>query len=95
MPASVSLEIIRPSKEIFTVSLEEFSVDERAWLDPFETRLSVTKEKFASGGFRDAFEVTALSGLKGKYVLKRYRPDQVSTIEDLFGSLEVHTRKAV
>lgn len=102
MPASVSLstmlklgKIIAPSKEMVTIYLEEFSVDKRSWLDPFETRLSISKEKFASGGFRDAFQVTALYGLKGKYVLKKCRPDQVSNIEELFGSLEIHTRKAV
>jgi hypothetical protein len=33
----------------------------------------VAKTKFASGGFRDAIETTALSGdLQGKYVLKKY-----------------------
>jgi hypothetical protein len=103
MPASVSLsamlkigKIIPPSKEMVTICLEEFSVEQKAWLDPFEARLSVAKTKFASGGFRDAFETTALSGdLQGKYVLKKYRSDQLPKIEELFGSMEIHTRKTV
>ena len=54
------------------------------------------KHKFASGGFRDAFETTALSGnLQGKYGLKKYRSDQLPKIEELFGSMEIHIRKAV
>lgn len=89
-------KIIPPSKETLTVYLEEFSVDEKAWLNPFEVRLSVAKKKFASGGFRDAVEATALSGgLKGRYVLKKYKPDQVTKIEEMFESMEIHTRKSV
>ena len=56
----------------------------------------MAKTKFASGGFRDAIETTALScDLQGKYVLKKYRSDQLPKIEELFGSMEIHTRKAV
>ena len=56
----------------------------------------MAKTKFASGGFRDAFETIALSGnLQGNYVLKKYRSDQLPKIEELFGSMEIHTRKAV
>ena len=50
---------------------------------------------FASGAFRNAYEARALSGLEGRFVLKRYIPEQVTDIESLFGSLEAHTRKNV
>ena len=89
-------KIIPPSKEMVTICLEEFSVEQKPWLDPFEARLPVAKIKFASGGFHDTFETTALSGdLQGKYILNKYRSDQLPKIEELFGSMEIHTRKAV
>lgn len=58
-------------------------------------RVSLSNEKFASGGFRDAFECTALSGLNGKFVLKKYIEDNVPKILQHFESLDVHTRKVV
>ena len=83
------------SRGLVTLQLEEFSVEEKKWLDPFDVRLSLKRDKFASGGFRDAFECTALSGLKGRFVLKKYKEDQVESIIANFGSLEIHTRKVV
>ncbi|CAB3982790.1 Transient receptor potential cation channel subfamily M member 6 [Paramuricea clavata] len=35
------------------------------------------------------------SGLKGRFVLKKYKEDQVQSIIANFGSLEIHTRKVV
>ena len=61
----------KPTKGLVTLQLEYFSVEAKNWLDPFDVRLSLSNEKLASGGFRDAFECTALSGLNGKFVLKK------------------------
>ena len=56
------------------MQLEEFKTNEKAWAQPFEVTLSLAKEKFASGGVRDACIATPLSGLSpGKYVLKNSR----------------------
>lgn len=58
--------------------------------------LSLHKSSFASGGFREAYEATSISGLPpGKYVLKRCRKDRVDEIERLFASTEAHNRIAV
>ena len=104
MPASVPLSAMInmgklippiPSKDLVRVEVEEFSIENKKWLDPFEVQLSVSKEKFATGGFRDAHDCTALSGLKGRFVLKKYHEDKVDNIIQLFGSLEIHTRKVV
>ena len=102
-PKSVSLstllqlgKVIHPKcNEIIELYLEEFSIDKREWLLPFSVKVSVNSSPFASGGFRNAFEAQAISGLEGKYVLKRYIPDQVKAIEEMFGSLDIHTRKSV
>ena len=48
-------KIIQPTEEIVTVQLEEFKINEKAWAQPFEATLSLSKEKFASGGIRNAY----------------------------------------
>lgn len=70
----------KPSKDLVTLQLEEFSIENKKWLDPLEVRLAVSKEKFANGGFRDAYDCIALSGLKGRFVLKEYQEDKVESI---------------
>ena len=55
----------------------------------------VSKTSFASGAFRDAFEAQGISGIKGRCVVKRYKPDKVKAIEEVFGSVDNHTRKSV
>lgn len=99
VPLSAMLKlgkIIQPTEEIVTVQLEEFKINEKAWAQPFEATLSLSKEKFASGGIRNAYIATPLSGLSpGKYVLKKVKEEKVDEIEKLFKSIEEHTRKAV
>lgn len=102
IPASLPLSemlklgrLIKPSKDVVTLQLEEFSLEKKAWQDPFDVKLSLNKESFANGAFRNAYEATGISGLKGRFVLKKYRPDQMKPITDLFGSLQIHTRKSV
>ena len=55
MPASVPLSAMinmgklippKPSKDLVTLQLEEFSIESKMWLDPFEVRLAVSKDKF-------------------------------------------------
>ncbi|KXJ07829.1 hypothetical protein AC249_AIPGENE13528 [Exaiptasia diaphana] len=99
VPLSAMLQLgklIQPTEEIVTVQLEEFKMSEKSWAQPFEVTLSLSKTKFSSGSFRDAYIATPLSGLSpGKYVLKKFKEDQVHEIENLFKSIEEHTRKVV
>ena len=99
MPLSVMLKLgklITPKTDVVTSTLEEFSVTDMRWLKPFQVRLSLQKEKFATGTFRNAYEANALSGIQnGKYVLKKIKENQIHDIEQLFNSVEDHTRKAV
>ena len=69
IPASVLLsamlkigKLIQPNIDSVTVELEQFDLKARAWLPPFEVKVSLSKEKFASGAFRDAYEATVISG---------------------------------
>ena len=101
--ASVSLnamlklgKLIQPSTEIVSIELEEFDIHQKQWRPPFEARFPVAKEKFASGSFRDVALVTVISGHQSeKYVVKKFKSDQVEDIKNLFTSVEVHTRKVV
>ena len=103
MPASMPLsemlklgKLITPKTDIVTLTLEEFSVTGMEWLEPFQVRLSLQKEKIASGTFRNAYEANSLSGIQnGRYVLKKMKENQIHDIEQLFNSVEDHTRKAV
>ena len=72
--------------------MQEFSIEKKEWA---ATIPEMDKKSFASGAVRDAFEAQALSGLKGRYVLKRYKQDQVTAILAMFGSLDNHTTKCV
>ena len=83
MPALVPLSAMinlsklippKPSKDLITL------VESKKWLDPFEVRLAISKEKFASGGFRNAYDCTASSRLKGRCVLKKYQDGKVEDI---------------
>ena len=83
VPLSAMLK--QPTVDIVSVQLEEFDLGEKSWRNPFEARLSLSKEKFASGSFRDAYLSAALSELApGKYFLKKFKQDQVPEIERLF-----------
>ena len=65
-----------------------------AWT--IQVRFSLQKEKFASVAIRDACEAKALSGIEaGKYVVEKFKEDQIGDIVALFGSIEGHARKAV
>eukprot|EP00112_Aurelia_sp_Birch-Aquarium-sp1_P013101 Seg2769.3 transcript_id=Seg2769.3/GoldUCD/mRNA.D3Y31 product="Transient receptor potential cation channel subfamily M member 6" protein_id=Seg2769.3/GoldUCD/D3Y31 len=88
-------KLIPPSREIVCLMLESFDVETQTWCDPVESKISLSKEKFASGGCRDAFHATGLSGVAGKLVLKRYRKERVADITALFSSVDSHTRKVV
>eukprot|EP00112_Aurelia_sp_Birch-Aquarium-sp1_P020862 Seg5477.1 transcript_id=Seg5477.1/GoldUCD/mRNA.D3Y31 product="hypothetical protein" protein_id=Seg5477.1/GoldUCD/D3Y31 len=70
-------KLIPPSREIVCLMLESFDVETQTWCDPVESKISLSKEKFASGGCRDAFHATGLSGVAGKLVLKRYPGDKI------------------
>ena len=58
IPASVPLsamlkigKLIQPKVESVTLELKQFDLKAREWLAPFDVKLSLSKEKFASGAF--------------------------------------------
>ena len=99
VPLSAMLQLgklIQPKFDVVSVQLEEFDIAAKSWRQPVEAKLSVAKEKFAEGSFREAYLSSAISQLKpGKYVLKRFKKEKTDDIEKMFGNMEAHTRKVV
>ena len=61
---------------------------------PWESKFC--RGRYGPPYFRNAYEANALSGIQnGKYVLKKIKENQIQDIEQLFNSVEDHTRKAV
>ena len=74
-------KLIQPKVDTVSVEVERFDLKEREWLPPFEVKLSLSKEKFASGAFRDAYKATLTSGrlqAGQKYLLKKVRKEQAN-----------------
>ena len=88
-------KLILPKENVVKIQLEQFNITSKSWENPITALLSVSIEKFASGGCRDAFVANGMKGVSGKMVLKRYKPDCVAELSHLFKSLDDHTRKVV
>ena len=89
-------QLIEPETSVVMFHVEEFAVNDLKWLDPFPVTLSLHCKSFSEGAFREAYMAKALSGLpKGDYVLNKYKGGEIPGIVQLFGSIEVHTRKSV
>ena len=92
VPLSVMLQIgklIQLKVDTVTVELKQFDLKSREWLPPFEVKVSLSKEKSASGAFRDGLQPGE------KYVLKKFQEEQTKEVEKLIYSIEDHTRKMV
>jgi hypothetical protein len=80
--------------------LETFDVEKCEWTkNNLTLSVEIEETKFDSGAFRDAFRAKCRdtsSGLAGEWVIKKYRDEAVTTIqEQLQMSVEDHTRKLV
>lgn len=65
VPLSDMLQIgklIQPKLDPLTVELNQFDLKSREWLALCEVKLSLSKEKFASGAFRDPYKAIVISG---------------------------------
>ncbi len=82
-------------KELPTkIELEAFNIQMRLW-EPSEIRSFVLdKERFARGGFRDAFKAVDTSD-RSIWVVKRYHQKALDSMDVVEMTLEEHTRKQV
>ena len=72
-------------------------VSERIWLKKDVKKFHIQKEKFAEGGFRNAFKAYSLENSKtGMWVIKKFKPSAWKNVADIYHmSLKEHTRKQV
>lgn len=83
VPLSAMLKVgklIQPTVDIVSVQLEEFDLGEKSWPNPFKAWLSLSKEKFAHGLFRDAVEYESHLNYTKVYFGKLY--GQCITVEE-------------
>ena len=64
---------------------------------PQKVELSVEMEAFSSGGFRKAYKATSITpGFSDTiWVIKRYLPEALNTIQTVGQTVEEHTKKAI
>ena len=69
VPASVPLsallnigKLIAPEVSRATVFVEEFNLQDKVWLPPFEVKVSLDGQPFAGRSFRDAYKASVISG---------------------------------
>lgn len=105
-PASISIgELLRAgklvapiSKKSVSLALEHFDAKNQEWSEVKTLDVSVHTNKFASGGFRDAFKCVEMGPNGGKkyWVLKLYNDEARNTIiNQLSMTMEDHARKQV
>ena len=91
-----TLKFIKQNQnEAVELMLESFSIDTQNWEVYGTFKFIIDKEKFAEGGFREAFK--AKEAVSRKYwVLKQYKEDVVKNMKDTLSvSPEQHARKQV
>ena len=104
-PVSISIgELLRAgklvapaSKKSASLTLEHFDAENQEWSETKTLNVSVYTDKFASGGFRDAFKCVETGSDLGKYwVLKLYNDKTRHTIiTQLSMTMDEHARKQV
>eukprot|EP00794_Sanderia_malayensis_P002414 gene2414-2783_t len=77
--------LVTPKREhdMVTMALETFDAENGCWADPIEVKIQLDKNKFSSGGIRDAYRCAGKSGLYGSLVLKRYRPERINDLQQI------------
>ena len=93
-------KLVRSTMHKTELELKEFDVKDIVWRKSFSVFFEITKKKFGSGCFHDAFEARLCSTGSGQlqhdgeWVLKKYHQTSLREFEAL-GMTEEHARKQV
>ena len=87
------IEATTTTVELFTFGLQSMSCSKQSKRVEF----FMSKKLFASGGFREAYKATSLHQqfANKTWVIKKYLPSTLNTIEDMEQTAESHTKKVV
>lgn len=103
-PASVSIahlleagKLVKPpTKNKVLLTFEKYDIVSKEWLDIMEVECVLETEKFASGGFRDAYRCASKKTTTKEWVLKSYNDAATEVmLEKLNTTPENHSRKQV
>ena len=85
------------SKEMTTIDLFKFDFETQTWsTHPQVVHMSVDEEPFAEGGFRKAFKaVGSYEGFQGQWVIKKYKAETLTSIEELGQTPELQAKRCV
>ena len=88
---------VSSQREFTLPDIFAFNLKHMTWsIVPKRIEPCVDKTEFSRGGFRKAFKVTSITdGFNGTWVIKRYLPDALDTIQQLNQTVEEHTKKVV
>ena len=86
-----------PEEQEETLMLQSYSIEGKSWEKMQPVKFLIEKEKFAEGGFWEAFKTTCLNpNFSRKWVLKFYKQEKAEAIQETLKiSVEDHTRKQV
>ena len=90
-------KVVKQPKSLKAIEIFKFNIKGMIWTTiPDRVEFSVESEAFGEGGFRKAVKARSMPNeYKGTWVVKRYLPGTLSTIEKLGQTVEDHTRKVV
>ncbi|XP_077869811.1 transient receptor potential cation channel subfamily M member 6-like [Saccoglossus kowalevskii] len=103
-PKSLSvMDMLKLGKDISeksktVINLFSFDIHQMAWsLMPRVVEFTIDKEPFGTGGFRHAFKgVSRTANFNTSvWVIKKYLPDALKSIQDTHQTVEQHTKKVV
>jgi len=73
------------SKDPVELHLEHFSIDTQTWESNGQMKFKIEEEKFAEGGFREAFKaISFVNGDHKTWVIKQYKEDAIDGITKSF-----------
>ena len=105
MPKSVSIgDVLKAGKLCVPKAetqaklvLEQYDLTSHIWFKKEEQLFTIQAEKFAEGGFREAYKAyTVENGNNKLWVIKKFKKDSWDKVAEVYGmTLEEHTRKQV
>ena len=90
-------KLVKPPEEQEETLMLEYSIEEKSWERMQPVKFLIEKEKFAEGGFQEAFKTTCVKpNFTRKWVLKFYKQEKGEAIQETLKiSVQDHTRKQV
>ena len=90
--------VVKTPSDLTVIDVSTFHVDNLTWtLIPDKAEFLIESTHFGEGGFRRAYKATSPTPKFGKkdWVIKKYLPSTLETIEKTNQTIESYTKKTV